>query len=113
MQIIKSVRTLIFLLFPITAFCQSSYLPLGTKDYKLLDRLEIKTGNSNLNFSTVKPFNRRLVTKEVEEIDSLSAAGDSAAFHLTEIDKYNIQSYLMNNSEWSRPRDFIIAKSLF
>ncbi|HEX8278785.1 MAG TPA: hypothetical protein VF540_08820, partial [Segetibacter sp.] len=71
MQIIKSVRTLIFLLLPFTAFCQSSYLPLGSKDYKLLERLEIKTGNTNLNYSTIKPYNRRLVTKEVEEIDSL------------------------------------------
>ncbi len=110
MQIIKSLRTLVFLLLPLAAFCQSSYLPLGTKDYKLLDRLEIKTGNVNLNYSTIKPYNRRLVTKEVEEIDSMYAAGDSASFYLTEIDKYNIQSLLMNNSEWSKPRESYNSK---
>ena len=104
MQIIKFVRTLVFLLFPLASFSQSSYIPLGTKDYKLLDRLEIKTGNSNLNYSTIKPYNRRLVTKEVEAIDSMYNTGDSAAYNLTTIDKYNIQSFLMNNSEWSVPR---------
>src|SRR3954471_22772055 len=91
MQIIKIVRTLTFLLLPFASFSQSSYLPLGSKDYKLLDRLEIKTGNPNLNYSTVKPYNRRLVTKEVENIDSLyTLAGDSSNVNLTEIDKYNI-----------------------
>lgn len=110
MQIIKIVRTLLFLLFPLASFSQSSYLPLGSKDYKLLDRLEIKTGNSNLNYSTIKPYNRRLVTKEVEAIDSMYNAGDSAALSLTEIDKYNIQSFLMNNSEWSKPRESYNSK---
>src|SRR5215212_10207771 len=101
MQIIKSVPALVFLLFHFAAFCQSSYIPLGTKDYKLLDRLEIKTGNPNLNYSTIKPFNRRLVSQAVEEIDSLNAAGDSASSNLTAIDRYNIESFLMKNSEWS------------
>jgi len=110
MQIIKSVRTLVFLLMPFISFSQSSYLPLGSKDYQLLDRLEIKTGNPNLNFSTIKPYNRRLVTKEVEAIDSMYAAGDSASYHLTETDKYNIQSFLMNNSEWSKPRESFNSK---
>ncbi len=110
MQIIKSARTLIFLILPFTAFCQSSYLPLGSKDYKLLDRLEIKSGNPNLNYSTVKPYNRRLVTKEVEDIDSLNAAGDNTSLHLTQIDKYNIQSFLMNNSEWSKPLESYNSK---
>lgn len=110
MQIIKSIRTLVFLLFPFASFCQSSYLPLNTKDYQLLDRLEIKTGNPNLNFSTIKPYNRRLVTKEVEDIDSIYAAGDSGSYNLTKVDEYNIQSFLMNNSEWSKPRDSYNSK---
>lgn len=110
MQIIKIVRTLAFLLLPFASFSQSSYLPLGSKDYKLLDRLEIKTGNANLNYSTIKPYNRRLVTKEVEDIDSLMSAGDTASLNLTAIDKYNIQSFLMNNSEWSKPGDSYNSK---
>jgi len=110
MQIITFARTLVFLLLPLASFSQSSYLPLGTKDYKLLDRLEIKTGNANLNYSTIKPYNRRLVTREVEAIDSMYAAGDSTSSNLTAIDKYNIQSFLMNNSEWSKPRESYNSK---
>jgi hypothetical protein len=105
MQIIKSVSSLLIFLLPLAAFSQSSYIQRGTKDEILLDRLEIKSGLSNLNYSTVKPYNRRLVTKEVELLDSLQRAGDTTAINLTEIDKYNMQRFLMNNSEWSNPRD--------
>src|ERR671921_817177 len=105
MQIIKSVRSLLFFLLPLTAFSQSSYLQLGSKDYNLIDRLEIKSGNPNLNFTTIKPLNRRLITKEVELLDSLQRANDSSTTNLTDIDRYNMQRYLMNNSEWSTPRE--------
>ncbi|MCW3107691.1 MAG: hypothetical protein JWQ09_2197, partial [Segetibacter sp.] len=101
MQIIKSIRILVLFLLPIAAFSQSSYIPMGTKDYDLLNRFEIKTADSNLNFSTIKPYNRRLVTKEVEYIDSLQQAG---VIKLSEIDKYNIQRFLMSNIEWATPR---------
>lgn len=110
MQIIKSVRLLALLLFPMCAFSQSSYIMMGTKDYKLLDRLEIKTGNPNLLYSTVKPFNRRLITKEVENIDSLVWVGDSSTLNLTQIDRYNMQRLLMNNSEWSTFKEEYASK---
>ncbi|WP_147204642.1 capsule assembly Wzi family protein [Segetibacter aerophilus] len=113
MQIIKSVRILVFFLSPLIASSQSSYIPLGTKDYQMLDRLEIKTGNVNLMHSTVKPFNRRLTTHEVENIDSLVAAGDPSTKSLTEIDQYNMQRFLMNNSEWSKPRESYNSKKPF
>ncbi|MCW3114604.1 MAG: hypothetical protein JWR18_3000, partial [Segetibacter sp.] len=86
MQIIKSVRILVFLFIPLVTFSQSSYIPFGTKDNDILNRLEIKTGNTNLMYSTVKPYNRRLTTQEVERIDSLIAAGDSSTNTLTEMD---------------------------
>lgn len=110
MQIITFVRLLIFFLLPIATFSQSSYIPIGTKDYKLLDRIEIKTGNSNLKYSTIKPYNRRLVTAEAEITDSLITIGDSSVSSLTEIDKYNLQRLLMNNSEWSKPRDSYLSR---
>jgi hypothetical protein len=113
MQIIKSVRILVFFLLPLFASSQSSYIPLGTKDYQMLDRLEIKTGNSNLMYSTVKPFNRRLTTWEIEKIDSLVIAGDASTKGLTGVDKYNMQRFLMNNSEWSKPRETYNSKKPF
>ena len=107
MQIIKSLRILVFFLLPVSAFSQSSYIPMGTKDYDLLDRLEIITGDSTLSFSTVKPYNRRLATKEVEYIDSLQQAG---VIKLSEIDKYNVQHFLMNNIEWATTRPELLSK---
>lgn len=111
MQIIKSVRTLLFFLLPFSLAAQSSYLTAGSKDYILLDRLEIKSGtNPNLNFSSIRPLNRRLVTREVEHIDSLLNNSDASAPKLSDIDRYNMQRFLMNNSEWSQPRESFLSK---
>ncbi|MGI8634840.1 MAG: hypothetical protein ACR2KZ_05500, partial [Segetibacter sp.] len=82
-------------------------MPLGTKEDDLLNRLEIKSGDSVLNFSTVKPYNRRLATREVEYIDSLEEAG---VIKLTKTDKYDIQRFLMSNSEWATPRPEFVSK---
>jgi hypothetical protein len=110
MQIIKSVRTLVFLLLPVVGFSQSSYLPLGGKEYNLLERLEIKTGNANLYYNTLKPLNRRLITREVEKIDSMYNSDTSRSGVLTDIDKYNIDRYLLNNIEWATPRESFNSK---
>ncbi len=37
-------------------------------------------------------------------------AGDAKCCNLTEIDKYNIDRFLMNNSEWAKPRESFISK---
>lgn len=105
MQIIKSVRSLIFFLIPLSTFAQSSYIQRGTKDEILLDRLEIKSRIGALNFSNTKPYNRRLFTREVKALDSIQRLPETNGSNLTEIDKYNIQRFLMNNSEWSTPRE--------
>ncbi|MEO8583190.1 MAG: hypothetical protein ABI415_05300 [Flavitalea sp.] len=91
---------------PIVAICclisiahgQSTYLPQNNKHSQLLERLEIKLGiNSNLNLSAAKPFSRRFAVEAAENADSL--------LHINEVplspsDDYNLQSLLMNNSEW-------------
>lgn len=111
MQIIKSVRTLFLFLLPLPIFAQSSYIMQGTKSYQFLDRLEIKAGtNPQLNFSSTRPFNRRLTTQAVEGIDSLIAANDASAPNLSAVDKYNMDRYLMNNSEWAKPRESFLSK---
>lgn len=110
MQIIKSARTLLFILFPVCSFSQTSYIMQGTKQADFLKRFEIKSGDPMLNYSTIKPYSRRLTTKQVELADSLIQAGDASAENYTEIDKYNIQSFLMNNSEWSKPRESYLSK---
>ncbi|HRP16392.1 MAG TPA: hypothetical protein PL128_00205, partial [Ginsengibacter sp.] len=68
-------------------FAQTTYLPEGNKAYPLLERLEIKQGkNSNLNFSSTKPFSRRSAVQEARYADSLYKMGE---LPLTEVDRYN------------------------
>jgi len=102
MQIIKSFFKLLFFICPIFATAQSTYLQQGDKAYQLLERLEIKTKtNPNLNFSGLKYFNRAVVLKEAQVIDSANKANSgTGASKLSSIDEYNLQSLYMNNSEW-------------
>ena len=112
MQIMKCFIRMAAFLCPAFAFAQSTYIPLGSKAYDFIDRMEIKLQeNKNLNFSTVKPYNRKAIVKEVEYLDStrmtptdsargFNKYGDRSDLILTPVDEYNLRSLLMNNSEW-------------
>lgn len=102
MQIIKSFIKLIVFICPFTAIAQSTYLTQGSKEYHFIDRLEIKQQkNTDLNFSNLKPFNRRAIVEQAQLIDSARTA------RLTKVDEYNLKSLYMNNSEWvSNPADY-------
>lgn len=112
MQIMKCFIRLAAFLCPLFAFSQSTYIPLGSKAYDFVDRMEIKMkDNKELNFSTLKPYSRRSIVRQVEYLDSLRlgadpAMGGSSDLKLSAVDEYNLRSLLMNNSEWvttSRP----------
>jgi len=109
MQRISIPLLVIFIFISISSYAQTTYLPDGSKGYHLLDRLEIKTGKFNeLNFSSTKPYSRRSIVKEAEFADSLADAGQLS---LTDIDKYNIHSLMMDNSEWVSKYDTTSFKS--
>jgi hypothetical protein len=83
-------------LFSITANSQSTYLPFGDKQYVLLDRLEIKAQkDSILNFSKIKPFNRKYVIAGVSHFANNNS--------LSKVDAYNLQSVYLNNLEYLTP----------
>ncbi|MEP7143965.1 MAG: capsule assembly Wzi family protein [Ferruginibacter sp.] len=108
MQIIKSFGKLLVFICPFFANAQSTFLPQGDKGYQFMERLEIKQQtNTNLNFSTLKPFNRKYITEQAEFLDSIYKANGNAAVEagsnhlkLTRVDEYNMNSFLMNNTEW-------------
>ena len=111
MQIIKSVLKLIVFVLPIGAFAQTTYLPQGDKGYQFVDRLEIKQQyNTHLNFSTLKPYSRKAIVQQAEFLDSARQFANDAVLaerfkqwkglKLTKIDEYNLQSFLMNNTEF-------------
>ncbi|HSN09804.1 MAG TPA: hypothetical protein VLS85_12265 [Hanamia sp.] len=100
MQNIKRVITLLVFFYPLSIFAQTTYLPEGSKEYHIIDRLEIKQGqNTELNYSTQKPYSRRSVVEEAQYIDSANKQPDSKT-NLTSVDEYNLHSVLMDNSEW-------------
>jgi hypothetical protein len=125
MQIIKSLIKLIIFIFPVAAFAQSTYLSEGAKESRFIDRLEIKQQtNTNLNFSTLKPFNRKYIVNEVQFLDSArmgyaDATGEDkykqwTDLDLSAVDEYNMRSLLMNNSEWvTTPQDYFLSKHPF
>ncbi|MDE3185449.1 MAG: hypothetical protein KGM16_18715 [Bacteroidota bacterium] len=111
MQNIKRVITLLVFFYPISIFAQTTYLPEGSKEYHIIDRLEIKQGqNTELNFSTQKPYSRRSVVEEAQYIDSVNKQPESKT-NLTSLDEYNLHSILMDNSEWvTGPKESFLSK---
>ena len=111
MQIIKSLIKLLVFVCPLNAVAQSTYLFQGSKDIHFINRLEIKQQkNTDLNFSTLRPYNRKYIVREATFLDSARMGyKDSTGvdkykewtdLDLTDVDEYNLQSLLMNNSEW-------------
>ena len=121
MQFIKSFFKLLFFICPAFATAQSTFLTPGSKDVHFVDRMEIKQQrNTDLNFSSVRPFNRKYIVEQVEFIDSARLGYIDTATHkdkyvewnsqdLTDLDEYNLTSFLMNNSEWvtGSKKDFL------
>ncbi|MEO6671795.1 MAG: hypothetical protein ABIN93_00075, partial [Ginsengibacter sp.] len=112
MQSIKWILILHVFIIPAFSFAQSTYLQQGSKEYQFLDRLEIKQGqNTDLNFSTIKPYSRKAIVRQTEYLDSARmGSADSITgvdkykvwtdLNLTPVDEYNLKSLLMNNAEW-------------
>ena len=111
MQIIKSFLKLLIFVCPVTSGAQSTYLTQGSKEYHFVDRLEIKQQkNTDLNFSSLKPFNRKAIVLQAQLMDSArmgikDPTGQNRfknlkGLHLTKVDEHNLRSLYMNNSEW-------------
>jgi hypothetical protein len=79
---------------------QADFIELGSRQYDMLDRLEIKLRkDSVLNLSTVKPYDRKVITQRLEYIDSLSKSG---SLKLSKVDKYNLDMLLKDNFDWRK-----------
>ncbi len=101
MQKRKSILACLCFLFMGSIFAQTSYTELGHKEYHLLNRLEIKARTFGFNVSYQKPLNIKLLTKEVEIVDSLQRNKNRVSAEITEIDKYNITRFLMAHKEYT------------
>ena len=105
MQFIKTVARLIIILsLPISGFSQSTYLPQGSQFEHFLDRIGIKLQtNPDMNIFTPKPISRKVAVQVSEEADSMNRGySNDELLHLGKTDQENLNSLLLNNSEWVR-----------
>jgi hypothetical protein len=105
MQIIKNVFKFLIFVFPFPISAQSTYFQQDAKDYHFIDRMEImEQKNTDLNFSSLKPYNRKYVLQETALLDS-----NGHLANLSKPDQYNLLSLYMNNNEWyyGNPSPFI------
>jgi hypothetical protein len=98
------MKKIFFLFTSLLAFksiyAQADFIELGSRQYNMLDRLEIKLRtDSVLNFSAVKPYDRRVITQRLEYIDSLHKAG---SLKLSKVDQYNLDMLLKDNFDWKK-----------
>lgn len=112
MQCIKTnvIGCCLILLFTNIVNAQTSYTPLGHKEYQLLDRLDIKTGLPELSASFLKPINTRLAVQAVEQLDSLQKNKNRVLANLSTTDLYNIQQYLLSHKEYVQNSKNLSAK---
>ncbi len=75
---------------------QSALVPLGTETYRLLDRLEIKSGIHLTDIHTsVKPYRRDNIIKSIHQFDTIYPT-----VRFTYIDGKNMEYFDNDNSEW-------------
>jgi len=94
---------------------QTDNIELSDKQNLLIKRLDIKLrGDSVMQFTTVKPHDRKRITERMERIDSLDKVGAIAGV-LTDVDRYNLRSLLMNNQDWTKyyTDSFGVKKPIF
>lgn len=91
-------KVIVFLL-PINVFAQTTYVTEGSKEYRFINRIEIKNQHlTHINFSAIKPYSRKSVVEEAY-LDS------NHDISLSKVDQYQMKSLLMNNKEWYTKSD--------
>lgn len=113
MQFIKSFCLVLIYLSPVLLSAQTTFIPMGMKDYALIERLEVKSQRPELNFSHIKPLNRRMFTQQVEQIDSLIKKDADFAERFSKIDRYNMDRFLTNNAEWTSNSQWKKPQNIF
>ncbi len=102
---LKKAYLLPFLLLSVKlCFAQTTFVPLGSEDYNLLDRLETRSGRLCDSLALWdRPESRRNAVNFLEMIKSTNSKKDVKS-QLTAIDRYNINQMISENGEWA-PKD--------
>ena len=98
MKCLRLATVFLLIIWAKTSWAQSDFVMLGTRQYDVLNRLEIKLRkDSILNFSAVKPYDRKAITERLQYIQQLANEGK---IELSKVDKYNLDIVLKDNFEW-------------
>ena len=94
-------RPLVYLLLicftlPLTA--QENGIPLNSKTYHLVDRLEIISGQRAPLHTAIQYYNRKDVTQFALELDT-------AQLFLSEKDRQDLRYIFRDNNEWLNPAE--------
>ena len=98
----------LFILGAHTLFSQTTFLPLGSEDYHVLDRLETRSGRLCDSLALAdKPESRRNAVNFLETAQANNTPDSSGAYHarngLSTIDRYNLAQMVSENGEWAPP----------
>lgn len=102
-MLLKKISILFLIALPVSVIAQSSYTIPGSKEEWMLNRMEIKFNTPHLIFSSLKPYSRKDAVQDIQTIDSVNQ-------RLSVTDRYDIESFLMANSEWSTPKTSFLSK---
>lgn len=85
---------------------QTTFLPLGSEDYRILDRLETLSGRlSDTIINGDKPESRRNAMLFIENlkrhIDDTVNKNSSFGSYFSRVDRYNMAQMVSENSEWT------------
>jgi hypothetical protein len=107
--ILKKVFVIAFVLFSLASWSQPLCLPLHSRDYVTLERLEIlRSKDPLLNFSKNKPFTIEKAVKTVYYNDSLRRT-NTIPLHFSQADHYNNISILTDHSDLVNYHDSAVA----
>ncbi|RYD53350.1 MAG: hypothetical protein EOP52_04235 [Sphingobacteriales bacterium] len=89
----------------LTATAQTTYLPSGSPEYELTNRLETLSGSlSNTLFTTQKGWSRKELSQEMDRhLFSLDSGMEQEGYksYLTDIDQYQIGLAMGSSAEWN------------
>ncbi len=97
MQFKETLVRLLLIFCPFVAASQTTFLHQGDKQNILLERMEIRGEfDSLLRFSKTKPFSRKHIAIWADSASQIV----NGKLNGSKVDQYNLESLLMNNSEW-------------
>ena len=100
MSVWKQIVFAVF--FPLTALCQSTYLPEGSREEWIAERLQIKNQSFSPHiFTTAKPYQRDKVLLDIHYSDSIYKKTNGSSTFYTNSDRYNLRVLQSNNIECS------------